>query len=232
MDSNDTIINVQSSSITTNFFKFKLSTDFRDYSSLAELQAVWWTNEYRMSSSSWTISIWYWSTWLKLYNGWFWWIYWTLPFNITWNNKIHIKVTGNWNSNSAQYSNLSTTTAVDLTNSNMTELSMRIPFAWKQSLWVTFNKSVSWTKYWEQDFIWNKNLNWTNWDFSIECDIDLTTNAIQLICSSPSSSAMTLSWTLNTNWRNDLIWTKYFFVWFANYSSATNYIYTYELKIK
>lgn len=231
LDWDGTTINVQSMSITTNFVKFKLITDFRNYSSLAQLQAVWRTNEFRVGSW-WTISIGYWNTWLKLYNTWYWWIYATLPFAINWNNKIHWRLTWNWNSNSAVYMNLTVNTLPDLSYNDSKELVARLPFANRQWLWLSCSKSVWNTKYWSVFTIWDNNTYWVNWDFIIEFDVDLTTSSAKYKIISPNSLAREYNWTLNTDWRNIIIWTKYLMLWFANYNSATNYIYTSELIIK
>lgn len=224
-----TIIVVQTNSITTEFIKYRLITDFRNYSSLAQLQADWRTNTFR---NSWNIQFSYWSTWMKFTSSWYWWIYATIPFAISWTNKIHFKLTWNWSSNSAIYSNICSKNTPDLSSNDMTEVNYRLPFSWKTSQWLWCNKTVWSTKYREIFSLNRPSYNWVNWDFEYEFDIDLNTNAVSWKCSAPSSAVYEMSWTLNTEWRNAIIWTKFLCLRFANYSSATNYLYTSELIIR
>ncbi len=225
----DTIIVVQTNSITTEFIKYRLITDFRNYSSLAQLQQAWRTNTFR---NLWNIQFSYWSTWMKFTSSWYWWIYATIPFAISWTNKIHFKLTWNWNTNSAVYSNICSKNTPDLGSNDMTEVCYRLPFSWKQDQWMWCNKSVWSTKYRSIFNLGRTSYNWVNWNFEYEFDIDLNTDAISWKCSAPSSAVYEMSWTLNTEWRNAIIWTKFLCLRFANYSSATNYLYTSELIIR
>ena len=214
-------------------YLYRLSTDFR-WKTLAQLQAEWWTWTTTFGSNIPSFS--YWNNWFTCSWYWYWWIYVKLPFKITNQNKIFMKFSWYWRWNNRWFLSLSTTQYANLSTSNQHEISYNEPF-WtrsNQDQWVSTAKNVNWTKYW-----WTYSLlriiNWTNWYFDCEFEIDLPNNTIKWTCNSPSVCAGTMSWTLNTEWFNSIVWCEYFLVWIANYIDSwwqEQNIYTAEITIQ
>lgn len=225
-------INVQSSSITTDFTKFHLYTDFRNYSSLAQLQAVWWTWQTVMW---WSPTISYWSSWVTIsWNSFsYWWVYAELPFTINSSHKINMKFTWYLRWTNKCWLWLWSTSKLNLQDNNSHEIWYAQNSWWSRNdQWVTTAKYVNWTKYrWTFDM--TRTQTWSEWEFSAEIQIDLPNNTIKWISYAPNSQIWSMEWQLNTEWFNSIVWTKYFIPRLMNYESPKSLnIYTAEITIK
>lgn len=218
---------------------WELSTDFTKYTSLAQIQAQWWTWTTNISSTAPTYS--YWSNGMGvgasasygyIYGG----IYVKLPSPIADWNKIVMKY--NWSISTAQswiIMTLSTTTKANLATNNQTELNYSQTYRGSASdQWLAANKNVNGTKTW---VVWGdlRSIQWTTWTYDAEVILDLSNNTSKWICTSPSWMAYTSESTISSAWKALIIWTEYFIVWWALYErwvARTAYIKNASIKVE
>ena len=205
---------------------WRLSTDFTQYTSLAQIQAQWWTGitnikntpTYTYSSSG----IWVKSSATDTY----WGIYVKLPAKITNQNKIIMEYTGSVSSSeSGVWASLCTNPTPNLTTNNQTEFSYSQSYRNSATLqWVRIDKNVNGTKtrwLWEN----NRNIQWIPWTYEAEVILDLPNSKSKWICTSPSWMAYTSEATISSAWINCIVWTEYFIIWGVDYSRwVTTYI--------
>ena len=161
--------------------RWELSTDFRNYTSLAQLQALWWT--WIVTDGSYSI----WSFGIKQtttnkYTR----IYVNLPIKLTTNNKITIEYTGNSASNEA----LAGRASWQINNSTEPD-------------WWLCAMNMFWTTWWEQWILGGQDwwiIRWWkngSWDFSVKWTFDLSTGKVTYSQTLPSwiaySNTVTMS---------------------------------------
>lgn len=214
---------------------WRLSTDFTQYTSLAEIQAQWWTWTTYSSSTSPTFS--YWSNGIGVYNpsswGKHWGIYVKLPNKITAQNKVVMKYT--WAVSQIDgwiYMTLSTYNRPDLQASTQADFSYsqsyRSSASWQ---WVAISKNVNGTKSW---WFWqdSRTIQWTAWTYEVEVRLDMPNSKAKWICTSPSWMAYTSEATISSDWMASIIWMEYFIIWGVQYSSwVTDYIRSWEIAV-
>lgn len=204
-----------------------ISTDFTQYTSLAQIQAQWWTGITTVSSSAPTYSygsnwIWVRSTGVNQHG----WIYVQLPNAITNQNTVVMKFT--WSVSSVWswfYMSLCSSTKPDLWTSNQTEISYSQTYKSTSTVqWLVANKNVNWTKTWWV-FLDQRNVQWTSWTYEAEVTLDLANGTSKWKCTSPSWMAHTSTATISTAGINCIVGTQYFIIWATNYNSwVTSYI--------
>lgn len=208
-------------------WRWRLSTDFTQYTSLAEIQTQWWTGITNISSTAPQYS--YWSSWIGVrststnqYGG----IYVKLPAKITNQNKIIMEYTGSVSSSeSGVWASLCTNPTPNLTTNNQTE------FTYSQSYrnsatgqWLWTSKSVNGTK---TRGSWNSNreVSGSAGIYSAKIVIDLPNSTAEWICTSPSWMAYNMENSISSAWMECIIGTEYFIIWGVDYSSwVTTYI--------
>lgn len=206
--------------------RWRLSTDFTQYTSLAQIQAQWWTGTtninktptYTYSSSG----IWVRSSTTNT----FWGIYVKLPAKITNQNKIIMEYTGSvGSSESGVRASLCTTSTPNLTTNNQTEFTYSQSYrnsATEQWLWTS--KSVNGTKTWGS---WesNREVSGSAGIYSAKIVIDLPNSTAEWICTSPSWMAYNMESSISSAWMECIVGTEYFIIWGIDYSSwVTTYI--------
>lgn len=214
---------------------WRLSTDFTQYTSLAQIQAQWWTWTTTASNTSPTFS--YWSNGIGVTNpsswGKHWGIYVKLPNKITAQNKVVMKYTGTVSQiDGGIFMTLSTYNRPDLQASTQADFSYaqsyRSSATWQ---WVGISKNVNGTKtrwLWEN----NRNIQWVSWTYEAEVILDLPNSKSKWICTSPSWIAYTSEATISSAWMECIIWMEYFIIWGVCYSSGvTDYITSWEIAI-
>lgn len=214
---------------------FHLYTDFRNYSSLAQLQAIWWTWQTVMW---WNPSISYWNNWITLWTQSmsYWWIYKKLPFALTNQHKIIVKQTWYWRWPNQAFVSLWSTDKSNLQYSTERDCWLNIPF-WNRNnnnninIWVS--TAVNWTKRWWIYELSKSVATWQTWEYSMEMEIDLKNQTAKRTVYAPSLIAWTMSWTLNTDWYNAILWMEYahFRAWSYENPQIQN-IYTWEIIIR
>lgn len=214
---------------------WRLSTDFTQYSSLAEIQAQWWTWITSVSSTAPNYS--YGSNGIGVSNpsswGKHWGIYVKLPSKITAENKVTMKYTANVPQvDGGIFMTLCTSNKPDLWNSNQTEITYaQTVRSSAAGQWLTINKNVNGTKTW---WLWTdqRNVQWTTWIHEAEVILDLPNSKAKWICTSPSWMAYTSEAPISSAWIDCLVGTEYFVIWGAQYSSwVTDYIRSGEMSI-
>lgn len=212
---------------------WRLSTDFTQYTSLAQIQAQWWTWT-TYSSSSPTFS--YWSSWIwtrSTSTNQHWGIYMKLPSKITAKNRVIMRYT--WTVSQIDggiFMTLSTYNRPDLVNSNQSDLtysqSYRSASIWQ---WLNINKNVTGTK---TRWLWTdvRIIQWMAWTYDVEVYLDLPSRISKWTCKSPSWIAYTSESIIPQNWIDCIIWMEYFIIWGVQYSSwITDYIRSWEIAV-
>lgn len=215
---------------------WSLSTDFTQYSSLAEIQAQWWTWITSVSSTAPNYS--YGSNGIAVRNpsswGKHWWPYVKLPSKITAQNKVLIKYTANVSIGWGIFMTLCTTTKPDLWTNNQTEISYSQTARYSDSAvsqWLGAQKSVNGVKSW---WLWMdfRSIVWIAWMHEAEVILDIPNGTAKWICTSPSWMAYTSEATVSADWLACIVGTEYFIIRATDYNrGVTTYIRSWEIKV-